>query len=40
MVGPSKDRNTADVLRKKINGDASLNMKSAWVIDWVPLDQR
>ena len=40
MVGPSKDRNTADGIRKKINGDDSLNMKSAWVIDWVPLDQR
>ena len=40
MVGPSKDRETADAARKKINADPSLNMKSAWVIDWVPLDQR
>ncbi|WP_180135828.1 SPOR domain-containing protein [Acinetobacter sp. YH12070] len=40
MVGPSKDRDAADATRKKINSDASLNMKSAWVIDWVPLDKR
>jgi cell division septation protein DedD len=40
MVGPSKDRETADAMRKKINADSSLNMKSAWVIDWVPLDRR
>lgn len=40
MVGPSKDRETADAARKKINNDASLNMKSAWVIDWVPLERR
>ena len=40
MVGPSKDRETADAARKKIAADESLNMKSAWVIDWVPLDQR
>jgi cell division septation protein DedD len=40
MVGPSKDRDTADAARKKITSDSSLNMKSAWVIDWVPLDQR
>lgn len=40
MVGPAKDRDTADTTRKKITSDASLNMKSAWVIDWVPLDQR
>lgn len=40
MVGPAKDREAADATRKKINGDASLNMKSAWVIDWVPLDKR
>lgn len=40
MVGPSKDRDTADALRKKITSDASLNMKSAWVNDWVPLDKR
>ena len=40
MVGPSKDRDAADATRKKINADASLNMKSAWVIDWVPLDKR
>lgn len=40
MVGPSKDRETADALRKKIASDASLNMKSAWVNDWVPLDKR
>ena len=40
MVGPSKNRDAADATRKKINSDASLNMKSAWVIDWVPLDKR
>ena len=40
MVGPSKDRDAADATRKKITADQSLNMKSAWVIDWVPLDQR
>jgi len=40
MVGPSKDRETADSARKKINSDASLGMKSAWVIEWVPLDRR
>ncbi len=40
MVGPSKDRETADASRKKIAADDSLNMKSAWVIDWVPLDKR
>jgi len=40
MVGPSKDRESADAARKKIAADASLNMKSAWVIDWVPLDKR
>lgn len=40
MVGPSKDRESADAERKKINSDESLNMKSAWVIDWVPLDRR
>lgn len=40
MVGPSKDRDGADTARRKIQGDASLGMKSAWVIDWVPLDQR
>ncbi|MFT4020695.1 MAG: SPOR domain-containing protein [Acinetobacter sp.] len=40
MVGPSKDRDTADAARKKIQADSSLGMKSAWVIDWVPLDQR
>lgn len=40
MVGPSKDRETADASRKKIAADDSLNMKSAWMIDWVPLDKR
>lgn len=40
MVGPSKNRETADTARKKINTDESLNMKSAWVIEWVPLDKR
>ena len=40
MVGPSKDREAADSARKKITSDASLGMKSAWVIDWVPLDKR
>lgn len=40
MVGPSKDRDAADATRKKIAADSSLNMNSAWVIDWVPLEQR
>ncbi|WP_227542922.1 SPOR domain-containing protein [Acinetobacter chinensis] len=40
MVGPSKNREAADAARKKITTDPSLNMKSAWVIDWVPLDKR
>ncbi len=40
MVGPSKDREAADALRKKIASDTSLNMKSAWVNEWVPLDKR
>ncbi len=40
MVGPSKDREAADSARKKITSDAGLGMKSAWVIDWVPLDKR
>ena len=40
MVGPSKDRAAADNIRKKIASDESLGMKSAWVIDWVPLDKR
>ncbi|MCX5469876.1 SPOR domain-containing protein [Acinetobacter nematophilus] len=40
MVGPSKDREGADAARKKINADDSLGMKSAWVIEWVPLDRR
>ena len=35
MVGPAKDRDVADATRKKISSDESLNMKSAWVIDWV-----
>ncbi len=40
MVGPSKNRDVADSARKKITSDASLGMKSAWVIDWVPLEKR
>ena len=40
MVGPAKSREAADTTRKKIAADSSLNLKSAWVIDWVPLDQR
>lgn len=40
MVGPAKDRETADTARRKIQADSSLGMKSAWIIDWVPLDQR
>lgn len=40
MVGPSKDREHADALRKKIQADPSLGFKSAWVIEWMPLDQR
>ncbi|MFN3073125.1 SPOR domain-containing protein [Acinetobacter sp. TY2] len=40
MVGPSKDRDAADVTRKKINADESLGMKSAWINEWTPLDKR
>jgi len=40
MVGPAKDREAADATRKKIASDSSLNMKSAWVNEWVPLDKR
>ena len=40
MVGPAKSREAADDLRKKVNSDPGLNTKSAWVIDWVPLDKR
>ena len=40
MVGPAKDREAADVTRKKIASDDSLNMKSAWVNEWTPLDKR
>ncbi|MBF7682355.1 SPOR domain-containing protein [Acinetobacter sp. B5B] len=40
MVGPSKNKDHADTLRKKIQTDDSLNMPSAWVIDWVPLEER
>ena len=40
MVGPMKDRDSATDIRKKIQADESLGMKSAWVIDWVPLEQR
>jgi colicin import membrane protein len=40
MVGPTKSREAADDLRKKVNTDPALNTKSAWVIDWVPLDKR
>jgi cell division septation protein DedD len=40
MVGPAKNREVADSARKKITSDASLGMKSAWVIDWVPLEKR
>lgn len=40
MVGPSKTKEHADNLRKKIQADQSLGMPSAWVIGWVPLDQR
>lgn len=40
MVGPLKDKDSATAIRKKIQSDESLGMKSAWVIDWVPLDQR
>ena len=40
MVGPAKSREAADDLRKKVNTDPALNTKSAWVIDWVPLDKR
>jgi fructose-specific component phosphotransferase system IIB-like protein len=34
MVGPAKDRETADTARRKIQADSSLGMKSAWIIDW------
>ena len=40
MVGPAKDREAADATRKKIASDASLDMKSAWVNEWTPLDKR
>lgn len=40
MVGPSKDRDSADNTRKKINADESLGMKSAWINEWTPLDKR
>lgn len=40
MVGPSKSKDHADILRKKIQADTSLNMPSAWVIDSVPLEER
>lgn len=40
MVGPSKDREHADALRKKIQADPSLGLPSAWIMEWVPLDQR
>lgn len=40
MVGPAKDREAADTTRKKIASDESLNMKSAWVNEWTPLDKR
>ncbi len=40
MVGPAKNREVADSARKKITSDTSLGMKSAWVIDWVPLEKR
>jgi hypothetical protein len=35
MVGPAKDRETADTARRKIQADSSLGMKSAWIIDWI-----
>lgn len=40
MVGPSKNKERADTLRKKIQADESLNMPSAWVNEWVPLEER
>ncbi len=36
MVGPAKDRDTADAARKKITSDSSLNMKSAWSLIGCP----
>ncbi len=36
MVGPEKGRSAADALRNQVSKDASLNAKSAWVIDWQP----
>ena len=38
MVGPEKGRSAADALRNQVSKDASLNAKSAWVIDWQPLE--
>ncbi|MCF9000232.1 SPOR domain-containing protein [Acinetobacter nectaris] len=40
MVGPVKDKDAADAMRKKVQSDSSLGMHNAWVIEWVPLDQR
>lgn len=40
LVGPHKDRATADSVRQRIAGDGSLNMRSAWVHSWVPLEYR
>lgn len=40
MVGPHKDRNSAENVRNRIAGDGSLNMRSAWVHSWVPLEYR
>lgn len=40
MVGPVKDKEAADTARKKVQADSSLGMHNAWVIEWVPLDQR
>lgn len=40
MVGPHKDKASAEATRQKIISNANLNMKSAWVHGWVPLKDR
>lgn len=40
MVGPHKDKASAEETRQKIVSNANLNMKSAWVHGWVPLKDR
>lgn len=40
LVGPHKDRAAADSVRQRIASDGRLNMGSAWVHSWVPLEYR